>query len=157
MIDPISAVAIATSAFNTITKMVAQGREIEDTFSAVGKWYSAVADFNEAKREAENPPLFRKILSKKSVEEEAMDIFINNKKIIKQEKELRELLQWTYGPGGYQELVALRRTIREQREKTIYLQQRKRKAFISGAINIALIGGMGYALYFIISLIYINI
>jgi hypothetical protein len=59
MIDPITAVAVATSAFKTVQKMVSMGREIEDTLGQVGKWYGAVSDFNEAKRQAENPPIFR--------------------------------------------------------------------------------------------------
>ena len=49
MIDPITAVAMATSAFKTVQKMVAMGRDVEDTFGQMGKWYSAVSDFNEAK------------------------------------------------------------------------------------------------------------
>ena len=58
MIDPISAVAMATSAFKMVQKMVSAGQEIENTLGQVGKWYGAVSDFNEAKRQAENPPLF---------------------------------------------------------------------------------------------------
>ena len=44
MIDPITAVAMATSAFKTVQKMVSMGREIEDTLGQVGKWYGAVSD-----------------------------------------------------------------------------------------------------------------
>ena len=45
MIDPISAITMATSAYNMVTKMVAAGREFEDTAQQLGKWYSAVSDF----------------------------------------------------------------------------------------------------------------
>jgi GrpB-like predicted nucleotidyltransferase (UPF0157 family) len=156
MIDPISAVTMATTAFNTINKMVAAGKDIEDTFGQIGKWYSAVADFNEAKKQAENPPLFKKLFTGASVEEEAMNLYIHNKKIKHQENELRTLLTYTYGPNGYQELVELRRKIRAQREKTVYAQERKRKALIETVINGALIGTMAYGLYLIIFFIYIN-
>ena len=145
--DPFTAVAMATSAFKTVQKMVAMGREVEDTLGQIGKWYGAVADFNEAKKQAENPPLFKKLIASKSVEEEAMQIYVQNKKIQQQEKELRELLMYTYGENGYEELVALRRRIREQRERTIYAQQRKRKAFIWNTVNFIAIVGMSYGLY----------
>ncbi len=154
MIDPISAVAMATTAFNTIQKMVSAGREIEDTLGQVGKWYGAVSDFNEAKRQAENPPLFKKLFTGASVEEEAMQIYIQDKKIKHQEAELRTLLQWTYGPTGYQELIDLRRKIRDQREKTIYLRERKRKALFWNTLSCIGLGGMGYALWLIFSVIY---
>lgn len=130
MIDPITAITIATKAFNTVKAMVAAGKEVEDTLGQIGVWYGACSDFNEAKKQAENPPLFKKIINSKSVEQEAMEIYAKEKKMLQQEKDLRQLLLYTYGQGGYQELVDLRRKIKEQREKTVYAQARRRKAFI---------------------------
>ena len=147
MIDPISAVAMATSAFKTVTAMINAGREVEDTLGQIGKWYGAVSDFNEAKRQAENPPLFKKLFANKSVEQEAMEMYMHQKKINKQEAELRTLLQYSYGPTGYQELVDMRRKIRDQREKTVYAQERRRKAFIWNTVSIAAIAMMLAALY----------
>ena len=150
MIDPISAVAMATSAFKMVQKMVSAGREIEDTLGQVGKWYGAVSDFNESKRQADNPPLFKRLIASKSIEQEAMEMFANNKRIQQQEKELRELLMYTYGANAYQELQGMRRSIRDQREKTVYAQARRRKAFIWNSIAFAVIGAMGYVLYLMI-------
>lgn len=150
MIDPISAVAMATSAFKMVQKMVSAGREIEDTLGQVGKWYGAVSDFNEAKRQADNPPLFKRLIASRSIEQEAMEMFANNKRIQQQEKDLRELLMYTYGANAYQELLDMRRSIRDQREKTVYAQARKRKAFVWNSVAFSVIGGMGYVLYLMI-------
>lgn len=153
MIDPITAVAMATSAFKTVQKMVSMGREIEDTLGQVGKWYGAVSDFNEAKRQAENPPIFRRLVASKSVEQEALEMYAHDKRIKQQETELRELLMYTYGPDAYKELLGMRRKIREQREKTLYAQERKRKAFIWNGVAFIFISIMLYSLYIIGSLI----
>jgi len=153
MIDPITAVAMATSAFKTVQKMVSMGREIEDTLGQVGKWYGAVSDFNEAKRQAENPPIFRRLVASKSVEQEALEMYAHDKRIKQQETELRELLMYTYGPDAYKELLGMRRKIREQREKTLYAQERRRKAFIWNGVAFIFIGIMVYSLYIIGSLI----
>ena len=153
MIDPITAVAMATSAFKTVQKMVSMGREIEDTLGQVGKWYGAVSDFNEAKRQAENPPIFRRLVASKSVEQEALEMYAHDKRIKQQETELRELLMYTYGPDAYKELLGMRRKIREQREKTLYAQERKRKAFIWNGVAFIFIGIMLYSLYIVGSLI----
>ena len=153
MIDPITAIAVATKAFNTVKRMVAAGREIEDTLTQIGTWYGAVSDFNEAKRQAQNPPLFKRLVSKKSVEQEAMDIYVQQKKVNQQENELRTLLLYTYGTNGYQELVDLRRKIREQREQTIYAQARKRKALFWNSVALAACSLMAYGTYLIISII----
>ena len=153
MIDPITAVAMATSAFKTVQKMVSMGREIEDTLGQVGKWYGAVSDFNEAKRQAENPPIFRRLVASKSVEQEALEMYAHDKRIKQQEKELRELLMYTYGPDAYKELLGMRRKIRDQREKTLYAQERRRKAFIWNGVSFIFISIMVYSLYIIGSLI----
>ena len=70
MIDPVTAISIATNAFGTIKRMVEAGRDVEDTLSQVGRWYGAVSDLNECQRRAENPPLFKKIVASQSVEQE---------------------------------------------------------------------------------------
>jgi GrpB-like predicted nucleotidyltransferase (UPF0157 family) len=153
MIDPITAVAMATSAFKTVQKMVSMGREIEDTLGQVGKWYGAVSDFNEAKRQAENPPIFRRLVASKSVEQEALEMYAHDKRIKQQETELRELLMYTYGPDAYKELLGMRRKIRDQREKTLYAQERRRKAFIWNGVALIFISIMVYSLYIIGSII----
>jgi len=153
MIDPISAVAMATSAYKTIQKMVELGRDVDDTLGQVGKWYSAASDFNEAKKQAENPPLFKKLFNGKSVEQEALDVYMHEKKIAKQEKELRDLLRLTYGPDGYKELLDMRKKIKLQRERAVYAQVRKKKALIWNSISIGAIGLMAYGIYLITSFI----
>ena len=139
MIDPISAVAIATATFNGINKMISAGREVEDVVGQVGKWYAAVSDFNAGKQDKLNPPLFKKIINSKSVEQEAIDMFIAEKKIKDQERQLRELLIYAYGTGAYEELIELRRKIRKQREDSLYKQARRRKNFLHTSITILLV------------------
>jgi hypothetical protein len=153
MIDPITAVAMATSAFKTVKTMVSMGREIEDTLGQVGKWYGAVSDFNEAKRQAQNPPLLRRLVASRSIEQEAMEMFAHNKRIQQQEKDLRELLMYTYGADAYQELLGMRRSIREQREKTLYAQARKRKNFLWNSVGFTVLAVMSYTLYAVLSAI----
>ena len=107
--DPATAIATATAAFGAVKKLVAAGRSMEDTFGQLGKWYGAIADWNEADRKSKNPPLFKKLVASKSVEQEALEVYAAKKRALQQEKELRELLLYSYGPTGYKELVDLRR------------------------------------------------
>ena len=130
MIDPISAITMATSAYNMVTRMVAAGREFEDTAQQLGKWYSAVADLRRAEQQNKNPPLFKKLFASGSIEEESLALLIHTKKIAEQEQELRTLLMYRYGPGAWDELTAMRRKIAKQREETIYRQQELRQNII---------------------------
>ena len=150
MVDPITAITTATSAFNAVKRMVGAGREIEDTLGQIGAWYGAIADLNEAERQAKNPPIFKKIVNSSSVNEEAMRVYAAKKKALQQEKELRELLMYTYGKEGYQELVDLRRSIREKREREVYAQARRRKQVFWGTLQsvaILCLAGLTLKLY----------
>ena len=149
-----SAIMTATAAFNGIKKVVEAGQNVEQTFQQIGKWYGAVSDFNEAKRQMENPPLFKKLVNSMSVEEEAINVYIQEKKLKEQEAQLRELLLYAYGPSAYTELTQLRRKIREDREKTIYAQQRRRKAVLWNTMGWLSVGVMSVCLYYIFVLIF---
>jgi GrpB-like predicted nucleotidyltransferase (UPF0157 family) len=157
MIDPVTAISVATNAFGAIKRMVAAGRAVEDTLGQLGRWYGAVSDLNECQRRAENPPLFKKIVASQSVEQEAMQVYAQQKKIQQQEKELRELLMYTYGPDGYKELVALRRQIKNKREKTLYAQKRRREEWFWTSLQIIGIGVMGCFLYLLITWLMVQI
>ena len=60
MIDPITAIGVATSAFNAVRSAVNAGREIEDVAGALGKWMGAVSDIKKAEEMNKKPPLFKK-------------------------------------------------------------------------------------------------
>lgn len=148
-----SAIMTATAAFNGIKRVVEAGQNVEQTFQQIGKWYGAVSDFNEAKRQMENPPLFKKLVNQMSVEEEAINVYIQEKKLKEQETQLRELLLYAYGPAAYTELTQLRRKIREDRERTIYAQQRRRKAVLWNTMGWIAVGAMSVVLYYLFALI----
>ena len=91
MIDPITAIGIATSAFNVVKNAVNTGREIEDVAGALGKWMGAVSDIKKAEEMNKKPPLFKKLFASGSVEEEAMQIFMAKKKAEDMREQLRDI------------------------------------------------------------------
>lgn len=136
MIDPVSAFALATGAFNMIKRAVSAGREIEDCVGYFGKFFQGVSDVNKAEEESKNPPLFKKLLNSGSVEEEAFQAVVYKQKILKMESELREMITISYGEEVYREMLIMRRTIKQDRERTIYKQAAKRKAFIWNSVYV---------------------
>ena len=97
MLDPITAVATATSAFNLIKRGISLGNDLESMSKSLSRWYGAVSDFNYAEREVNTAGGVSKLLMKGSIEKMALDITLNKQKILEQEKELRVLIQYTYG------------------------------------------------------------
>lgn len=140
MIDPITALATATSAFNLIKKGFEVGRDVESMGSDLGRWMGAMSDLKKADEYAKKPPLFKKIFNAGSVEEEAMQAFMAKKKAEDMRDELKKLISWTRGPSAWDELLRMEAEIRKKRQQAIYDQQeRQRKVFETIAI-VLLIG-----------------
>ena len=135
MIDPITAFTVATTAFNTIKKAVEVGREIEDVAGYLGKFFGAKADIAKAEEKAKNPPIFRKLLSAGSVEEEALQIVVQRQKLMQMEKELRSMIILRYGQEVYLEMMRQRQRIAVERRRAEYVQSQKRKHLM---LNVAL-------------------
>jgi hypothetical protein len=147
MLDPITAIATATAAFNGVKKLVAAGRELEDCMGQMAQWYTALSDLGEAERNVKNPPLFKRLTSKKSVEQEALEIFAHRRKVQAQEKELREIILYAYGKDAWTELIGLRRRIRLERERAIYAQKRKRENTFWTVITIIVLTFLCYGFF----------
>jgi len=154
MIDPFTAVAAATTAFNTVKKFVHAGQEFENCMGQMGKWYTSVSDFRKGQQMQKNPPIFRKLLSAGSVEEEALNLLIHEKKIMEMEKELQQMLNIRFGFGTWDELKEMQRKIRAKREREVYRQAEAKQAVINGVAITLLIGALismvGGLFYFIL-------
>ena len=149
MLDPITAVATATTAFNLIKKGIAFGQDLDSMSKQLSKWYGAVSDFNYAEREVNNAGGVSKLLLKGSIEQMALDITINKQKIQEQEKELRTLIMYTYGHNVYNEMIELRRKLRKQREQEVYRQREAKKAIVEFFLIVMLIMLVGGFLMFL--------
>ena len=130
MVDPVSAMAIAGTAFNALKKGVSIGRDIESMGRDLSRWMSAVSDVDRAHHEAKNPPIFKKLFNGKTVEQEAMELFTQKKQLQNQRDELRKLISSMCGPNAWQELIKMEADIRKQRKETLYAQREARKQFI---------------------------
>jgi len=117
----------------------------------MGKWYSAVSDFRKGQQMQKNPPIFRKLLAPGSIEEEALNLLIHEKKVMEMEKELQQMLNFRFGFGTWDELKDMQRKIRAQRQKEVYAAAERRQAIINGvavtlltAAAVFTLGGMIY-------------
>jgi hypothetical protein len=128
--DPVSLVAMASTTFKGVQILVSKGAEIEHVARKLGHWYGLVSDIKEAEKEAENPPLFKKMFAGDSVEQQALNAVIAKKKIEEQEKQVRELITWAYGVETYKEMMQMRKDIKAKRERIIYKQRRRQRRML---------------------------
>ena len=130
MIDPITAVATATAAFNTIKSAFAAGRDVEGMAKDISRWMGAVSDIKKAEEMNKKPPLFKKLFASGSVEEEAMQIFMAKKKAEDMREELKNIISFTRGPSAWTELLKTEADIRKKRQEMIYAQEERRRQIL---------------------------
>tara|TARA_B100000282_G_C31690553_1_gene471290 strand:- start:183 stop:650 length:468 start_codon:yes stop_codon:yes gene_type:complete len=135
--DPVTAIAAATTAFNVIKKGFDMGRDIESMYGDMGRWMGAVSDINQANKVAKNPPLFKKLFAGSSIEEDAMNAFAAKKKAEEMENELRSYVNLVYGPNSWNEILKLQVKIRKDRQEQIYAQQ-EMQAHVLNVIGIVI-------------------
>tara|TARA_R110001606_G_scaffold26056_2_gene84237 strand:+ start:1106 stop:1579 length:474 start_codon:yes stop_codon:yes gene_type:complete len=149
MIDPLTAVGLATSAFNILKQGISAGKDIQEMSGTLSKWGSAFSDFQYAEDKAKNPP-FYKMMSDNSAN--AIEIFAQKKKMQQMRKEIKDHISWTYGPSAWDEVLSIEGEMRRIRKEEAY----KKQEFIDNAIN-TIIGvtvfliaaaGVGTALYY---------
>jgi hypothetical protein len=133
---------------------MAIGQDIESMSKQLSKWYGAISDFNYADKEVNSAGGVSKLLMKGSIEQMALDITMNKQKILEQEKELRVLIQYTYGMNVYNEMIELRRKLRKQREEEIYRKRELRRTILEFFLVLLLIVVLAG---FVIGMIYLFI
>jgi hypothetical protein len=142
--DPLSLIAMASTTFKGVQTLVNRGAEIEHVAQKLGQWYSFASDIKQAEKEAENPGVFKKLFDGNTVEQQALNSVIAKKKLEEQEKQIRELIVWSYGVETYQEMIMLRRKIKAQREEVIYKQRKRQRRLLDGfLISIAAVVSSG--------------
>ena len=150
MIDPITAVGIATSAFNAIKKGIAVGRDLQDMGGQLSQWGKAFSDFNYAEEKSKNPPWYK---FKGSDEETALQIFAQKKKMENMRNEIKAFISWNYGPSAWEEVLAIEARMRKQRKEELYRREELKRKIIEWMIGIlaALVGlvAMGFVLWLI--------
>ena len=151
--DPLSLIAMASTTFKGIQTLVDKGAEIEHVAQKLGQWYSFASDIKEAEKEAESPGVFKKLFDGNTVEQQALNSVIAKKKLEEQEKQIRELIVWSYGVETYQEMIMLRRKIKAQREQAIYKQRKRQRMLLDSlflAVAMAVSAGIVYGTVLII-------
>ncbi len=128
MIDPVTAVGLATSAFNILKQGISAGKDIQEMSGTLAKWGSAFSDFQYAEDKTKNPP-FYKMMSDNSGN--AIEIFAQKKKMEAMRKEIKDHISFVYGPSAWEEVLAIEGEMRRIRKAEAY----KKQEAIDNAIN----------------------
>tara|TARA_E500000178_G_C16640469_1_gene581740 strand:+ start:120 stop:557 length:438 start_codon:yes stop_codon:yes gene_type:complete len=124
--DPVTALGVATTAFNTLKKGFQIGKDAQSMMGDVGKWMNAIESIK-------NPPK-KKIKKVGNVEQEALDEFATKKKAEAMEGELKNFLIATYGMKAWDDILRIQGQIRKRRKLEQQYEQKQREDMINAII-----------------------
>tara|TARA_R100001463_G_C3411143_1_gene209160 strand:+ start:49 stop:498 length:450 start_codon:yes stop_codon:yes gene_type:complete len=147
-VDPISAIGVATTAYNAIKKGFQVGKEIEGMSKDLGRWMGAIQQVKEGHNKAKGR-------SFGSVEEEALESFAALKQAQQMENDLRNFVNLSHGPNAWNEVLRIQAQIRKKKKEALEEAKRKQAQMIEniilGVLLIFFLGAVGAVLYLILS------
>jgi len=147
-VDPISAIGVATTAYNAIKKGFQVGKEIEGMSKDLGRWMGAIQQVKDGHNKAKGR-------SFGSVEEEALESFAALKQAQQMENELRNFVNLSHGPNAWNEVLRIQAQIRKKKKEALLEAKRKQSQMIEniilGVLVVFFLGAVGALLYLILS------
>ena len=130
--DPITAITVATTAYNTIKKGIQVGKEIESMSGDLGRWMNAISAVKTSHSKAKGRRFG-------SVEEEALETFAAKKKAEQMENELRNFVIGQHGMNAWQEIIRIQGELRKKQKEAEILAAQKRDELIYNLFIVGII------------------
>jgi hypothetical protein len=153
MIDPVSAIGMATAAYRGIKSAIDTGKELSDMAGTLNQWATSMSDLDFAHRQAENPPMFKKLFGSTQVEQNALEVWGHKQKAKEMREELRSHVSLYYGPSAWKEIVGIEAQMRNERKAAVYAAEERKQKILEWLIGLALAGAMTTIIVFIIWLV----
>ena len=137
MIDPVSALGMATAAFNGIKTAIATGKDIQSMAGQLGQWGKAISDLDYAHRKAEKPKWWKALGG--GVEANAMEVWAHKQKAKEMREEMRQYISLYYGPSAWDEIVGIEVQMRKEQKEALYAQQEMKETIITWILSMFII------------------
>ena len=151
MIDPVSAIGMATAAYRGIKSAIDTGKELSDMAGTLNQWATSMSDLDFAHRQAENPPMFKKIFGASQVEQNALEVWGHKQKAKEMREELKGYISFFYGPSAWDEIVSIEAKMRKERKDAVYAAEERKQMILefvvgtlAAVIGAVLMGGIVY-------------
>ena len=110
-----------------------------------------MSDLDFAHRQAENPPMFKKIFGASQVEQNALEVWGHKQKAKEMREELKGYISFFYGPSAWDEIVSIEAKMRKERKDAVYAAEERKQMILefvvgtlAAVIGAVLMGGIVY-------------
>lgn len=149
MVDPVTAIGLATSAFNGIKTMIATGKDFQDMVGQLGQWGKAISDLDYAQKKADKPKWWKALGG--GIQANAVEVWAHKKKADAMRDELKDYVSLYYGPSAWQEILRLEAEMRKEQQEAVYAAEEMKEKIVNWmfgifvtSIAILIMGGIIY-------------
>ena len=142
MIDPISAIGMATAAYRGIKSAIDTGKELHDMAGTLSQWSTAMSDLDFSHKQAQNPPMFKKLFGASQIEQNALEIWGHKQKAKEMREEMKTHISFYYGPSAWDEIVRMEGQMRKKRAAEVYAAEERKQMILEWIVggSIAAVG-----------------
>lgn len=142
MIDPVSAIGLATAAYRGIKSAIDTGKELHDMAGTLSQWAGAMSDLDFSHKQAQNPPMFKKLFGASQIEQNALEIWGHKQKAKEMREEMRTHISFFYGPSAWDEIVRIEGEMRKKRAAEVYAAEERKQLIVEWIVGLtaAIIG-----------------
>jgi hypothetical protein len=148
MIDPVSAIGLATAAYRGIKSAIDTGKELHDMAGTLSQWAGAMSDLDFSHKQAQNPPMFKKLFGASQIEQNALEIWGHKQKAKEMREEMKTHISFYYGPSAWDEIVRIEGEMRKKRAAEVYAKEERKQVIVEWIVgSIAAIIGAGLLVF----------
>ena len=148
LIDPISAIGMATAAYRGIKSAIDTGKELHDMAGTLSQWSTAMSDLDFSHKQAQNPPMFKKLFGASQIEQNALEIWGHKQKAKEMREEMKTHISFYYGPSAWDEIVRIEGEMRKKRAAEVYAKEERKQVIVEWIVgSIAAIIGAGLLVF----------
>ncbi len=138
MIDPVTAIGLASAAYRGIKSAIQTGKELHDMAGQLSQWAGAMSDLDFSHKQAENPPMFKKIFGASKIEANALEVWGHKQKAKELREDLRSHISLYYGPSAWDEIVRIEGQMRKKRAAEVYAAEERKQMIIEWIVGIVM-------------------
>ena len=146
MIDPISAIGMAAAAYRGIKSAIDTGKELHDMAGTLSQWSTAMSDLDFSHKQAQNPPMFKKLFGASQIEQNALEIWGHKQKAKEMREEMKTHISFYYGPSAWDEIVRMEGQMRKKRAAEVYAAEERKQMILEWIVGLALAAGLSSVL-----------
>ena len=133
---------MATAAYRGIKSAIDTGKNLHDMAGTLSQWAGAMSDLDFSHKQAQNPPMFKKLFGASQIEQNALEVWGHKQKAKEMREEMKTHISFYYGPSAWDEIVRIEGEMRKERAREVYAAEERKQLIIEWIVGL-LAAGIG--------------